>query len=105
MKQRPRIYYTEEQKAIAGKTVIRSLYQSLFEDYAIKDKGELIEADVSGDLGYIWIVYTLTAIPKAGGEPIEDEGKSVFIIRRQHDDSWKITRLIDNSDRAPVSNC
>jgi ketosteroid isomerase-like protein len=35
----------------------------------------------------------------AGGEPIEDEGKSVFIVRRQSDGDWKIARLIATSDR------
>jgi ketosteroid isomerase-like protein len=53
---------------------------------------------VSGDLGYLWISYTLTATPKADGKLIEDEGKSVFIVRRQYDGLWKIVRLIDNSD-------
>lgn len=45
----------------------------------------------------------VTATPKVGGEPIEDEGKSVFIVRRQTDGSWKIARLIANSDRSPAS--
>jgi ketosteroid isomerase-like protein len=85
--------------------ILRSLYQSLFEKYKVKGNGELIEAEVSGDLGYFWIAYTLTAMPIAGGEPIEEQGKSVFIIRRQQDNSWKIARLIDNSDRAPNNNC
>lgn len=37
-------------------------------------------------------------MPKAGGEPIEDKGKSAFIVRRQYDGTWKIARLIANGD-------
>lgn len=58
-----------------------------------------MEVEVSCDLGYFWSSYTLTATPKAGGDSITDDGKSVFILRRQPDHSWKIARLIDNSDR------
>lgn len=54
---------------------------------------------MSGDLGYFWNSYMLTATPKAGGERIKAEGKSVFIVRRQKDNSWRIARLIDNSDQ------
>jgi len=87
------------QPAVTGKEAIRTLYQSLFENYRIKGEGKVVEVDVSGDLGYFWNSYTLTATPKAGGEQITAEGKSVFIVRSQNDNSWKIARLIDNSDR------
>ena len=33
---------------------------------------------------------------------IKSMGKSVFIVKRQPGGSWKIARLIDNSDGAPV---
>jgi ketosteroid isomerase-like protein len=43
------------------------------------------------------ILYGATR--SAGGEPIADQGKSLFILRRQADGSWKIARLIANSDQ------
>jgi uncharacterized protein (TIGR02246 family) len=87
------------QPAVFGKDAIRSLYRSLFEACSIKGDGKFVEAEVSGDLGYFWTRYTLTATPRAGGDPVRGEGKSLFIVRRQADNSWKIARLIDNSDR------
>lgn len=84
---------------VLGKEAIRCLYQSFFEDFIIKAERTLKEIDVSGDLGYFWVNYTMTATPKAGGDQIKDEGKSVFIARRQDDNAWKIARLIDNSNR------
>ena len=54
---------------------------SYFDEFTVKGEGRVMEADVSGDLGYVWIAYTLTATPKVGSEASEEEGKSVFIVR------------------------
>ena len=87
------------QPAVIGKNAIRPMYQSLFKEYTVKGEGEVVEVGVSGDLGYFWNSYSLTATSKAGGERIISEGKSIFIVRRQADHTWKIARLIDNSDQ------
>lgn len=92
------ILMPQGQPAIIGKDAIRLLYQSVLKDFIIKGKGEVVEVEVSGNLGYFWSSYSLTATPKAGGDPINSKGKSLFIVKRQDDSSWKIARLIDNSD-------
>lgn len=89
------------QPTVFGKDAIRPLYQSVFQDYTIKSQTTLMDVEASGDLGYFWCTYALTAIPKAGGESLEEEGKSLFIVKREHG-AWKIARLMDNSDRAPT---
>jgi len=92
------------QPAVFGKDAIRPLYQSVFKDYAIKSQNKIMDIEASGDLGYFWCTYALTATPKAGGESFEEAGKSVFIVKREHGGAWKISRLIDNSDRAPTNS-
>ncbi len=87
------------QPAVSGKGAIRPLYEAVLKEVTIKSEGTLMEVEASGDWGYFWSTYTLTATPKAGGEVIESEGKSLFIVRRQPDGAWKISRLIDNSSR------
>jgi ketosteroid isomerase-like protein len=52
----------------------------------------------SGNLGYFWSSYSLTATPKVGGDPVNSKGKSLFIVKRQDDNTWKIALLMDNSD-------
>ena len=84
--------------AIYGKSAIRALYRAVLGEMQIKSKGALRDVDASGDLGYFWSTYSLRATPKAGGNPTTTSGKSVFIVKRQRDGSWKIARLIDNSD-------
>ena len=91
------------QAAVFGKGAIRPFYQSVFTEYAITSETRLMDVEASGDLGYFWCTYNLTATPKAGGEPLEEEGKSVFIVKREPGGAWKIARLIDNSDRPPTS--
>jgi uncharacterized protein (TIGR02246 family) len=90
------------QPAIVGKEAIRSLYQAVLKEVVIKSKGALMEVEASGDWGFFWSTYTLTAAPKAGGKLIRSKGKSVFIVKRDHRGAWKIARLIDNSDGAPA---
>jgi len=87
------------QPAVFGKDEIRPLYEAVFRDYAFGSATTLMDVEVSGDLGYFWCTYRMKATPKAGGAPLEEEGKSVFIVRRAPGGAWKITRLIDNSDR------
>ena len=92
------ILMPQGQPAVIGKSAIRSIYHTFFKGFTVKGKGKVEEVEVSGDLGYFWSSYTLTAMPKAGGDKIKSKGKSLFLVKRQDDNSWKIARLIDNSD-------
>jgi uncharacterized protein (TIGR02246 family) len=87
------------QPAVRGKDAIRPLYEAVFQEVTVESEGTLMEIEVSGDLGYFWSTYRLTATPKAGGEKIQSEGKSLFIVKRQPDGAWKIARLMDNTSR------
>ena len=42
--------------------------------------------------------WVLDSIPKRGGRPVHDEGKGLWVWRRQKDGRWKIARAIWNSD-------
>jgi len=94
------IVMPQDQPVIVGKDAIRALYEALFKEFRFEGEGTLKEVVVSGDMGYYWSAYTLTATPKAGGEPIYVTGKSIFIVKRGPGGAWKIARLMDNSDRA-----
>jgi ketosteroid isomerase-like protein len=72
----------QDQPAVIGKDAIRSLYESVLKEFHVTSKGTLKEVEASGDWGYFWSTYTLTATPKAGGKPIKSSGKSVFIVKR-----------------------
>ncbi len=87
------------QPAVRGTEAIRALYETFFETYTVTGECTVEDIEVSGDLGYIWVSYILTAMPKVAGESINGNSKSVFIVRRQANNTWKIARLIDNSNQ------
>lgn len=88
------------QPPVLGKDAIRPLYQSVFKEYAFNSETRVMEVEACGDLGYFWCTYKMMATPKTGGKALGEEGKAVFILRREHG-NWKIARLIDNSDQPP----
>ena len=88
----------QNQPPVIGKEAIRPLYRAVFKEYNVTGGGEMLEIEAAGDWGYYWSTYTLQATPKVGGQPLEDSGNSMFIVRRQPDGSWKIARLIANSE-------
>lgn len=90
----------QDQPVVVGKDAIRPIYEALFKEFDFKGEGAVKEVVASGDLGYFWSAYSLTAIPKTGGEPVNVTGKSIFIVKRGSGGAWKIARLMDNSDRA-----
>lgn len=96
------ILMPHNQDVIIGKGDIRFYYQSLFDVFSVTGECKFIEAEITDDLAYLWDSYTLKATSIIGGEVIEDKGESVFILKRQEDKAWKITRLIDNCDWEPA---
>ena len=56
------------------------------------------EIEVSGDLAVVRGVYSLTAVPKADGDPIPVDGKYMSVLKKQPDGEWKLYRDIFNSN-------
>ncbi len=92
----------QDHPAITGKPAIRALYEMVFKEYAFQSESELMEVEASGDWGFLWSTYTLTATPKAGGSPVTRRGKSIFIVKREPGGTWRIARLMDNGDGPPT---
>ncbi len=93
----------QDHPAVIGKEAIRPLYRSLLKEFDFASESTLVEVEASGELGYFWSTYSLTATPKAGGTPIRSTGKSVFIVKRAPGGDWRIARLIDNGDGPPTA--
>ncbi|HET7832775.1 MAG TPA: SgcJ/EcaC family oxidoreductase [Gallionella sp.] len=91
------------QPAVFGKEAIRAQHRPILRDYIFQSEQTLMEVEASGDLGYFWVTYRLTATPNAAGAPVQETGKALFIVKRERS-AWKIARLIDNSDRVPTND-
>jgi len=94
--------YTEDaiqlppnQAAPQGKAAIQAWYEAFppfsnFQEQSLEIEGQ---ADLAYDRG----TYSMTVTPP-GAAPIEDRGKYLTIYRKQADGSWKIARVMFNSD-------
>lgn len=76
------------QSAVFGRDAIRPLYQQAFRKYSVNSESTIMDVELSGDLGYFWCEYTLTAVPKDGGAALKEDGKSLFVVRRERG-AWK----------------
>ena len=92
------VWLPPNESAITDRQAIREWIRPYLEDYDILEEATGQEVRVLGDWGYIRAHWTFAMIPKAGGETITDEGKSIWIVRRQDDGTWRISRAIWNSD-------
>ncbi len=84
--------------ALTTKLAIRQWNEPIFEQFDLHEESDFREVEVAGDWGYIRAHWTWTQTPKGGGEAVTDTGDSIWIVRRQTDGSWKITRGIYNSE-------
>ena len=91
------IMYANE-AAVIGKEAIRAREQR-FDDQATFEETRSVEEIVaSGDWAFVRWTGTGTVTPKDGGESSEFNRKGITIFQRQPDTSWKIARVISNSN-------
>jgi ketosteroid isomerase-like protein len=56
------------------------------------------DVQISGDLAYVWGGLTPSNTEKEDGEVEEEEGNTVFVLRRESDGTWKIVIEIWNTN-------
>jgi uncharacterized protein (TIGR02246 family) len=84
--------------ALAGKEAIRSQFQAVFEQTAYDLTFAVVEVVVAGDWAFARTTVSGATTLITGGEPNQISSKTIFILQRQNDGSWKIGRYIFNSD-------
>lgn len=93
------------QPAVAGRAAIATYFKTFFDEFG-QDLFELTseEIQVAGGWAFDRGSVRWRGIPRAGGDPVEDNGKYLVILQRQPDGSWKVARDMDNSDRPLTQN-
>jgi uncharacterized protein (TIGR02246 family) len=84
--------------ALTTKLAIRQWNEPIFEKFDLHEESDFREVEVAGNLGYIRAHWIWTQTPKSGGSSVKYTGHSIWIVRRQPNGSWKITRGIFNHD-------
>lgn len=91
------IWMVPNQAALVGKDAVWGRVRSFF-SLNLVHVGTVDEIRVAGDWAYVRGAYTVRVTPKAEGDTTEELGKIVYILGRQADNSWRITRAIWNAN-------
>ena len=91
------------QPALTGRSEILAHFKSFFAEFK-QEEWELTSAEMEivGPWAFDRGTYRWKGVARAGGDPMDDYGKYLVVLKRQPDGGWKVARDMDNSDR-PVS--
>jgi ketosteroid isomerase-like protein len=87
--------------AIMGTAALRSWFENFTKDNTIAGSYSTNDVEVSGDLGVVHYIGTLTVTPKKGGPAMTETIKGIHVYKRQPDGSWKIAQDVWNTDAPP----
>jgi uncharacterized protein (TIGR02246 family) len=83
----------------AGINAIISLYTDFLSELDFNVEFDLLEQEISGDLGYIRTRSHGSIVPK-GQKPVGSEGNREIFIVKKIQDAWKFHRYIFNAEVA-----
>jgi uncharacterized protein (TIGR02246 family) len=78
----------------AGREYARPWYEQLNMEFDLT----VDEIEVHGNWAFARWHYVGRYTPKSGGEPTQQKGKEIWILKRQTDGSWKCSHIIWNYD-------
>lgn len=82
--------------SIHGIEAVKELLQPWFDNLIMTHEIGETEINVDSDLAYVRIEYKDTYWPKEGGETTKMDNKALWILKREKDDTWKMTRNMWN---------
>lgn len=92
------VYMAPGMPEVTGRDGLMDVAAAGFGPYAAAVKITPIEIEVLGDWAFARSHVSGSVTPRAGGDPIVVDSKQLVLYRRQLDGSWKIARLIMNSN-------
>jgi uncharacterized protein (TIGR02246 family) len=92
------VYMPPGQASVTSRNALREVARVGFTNWRTQVRITPDEIVADGDWAFARNRVTGTTTPAAGGQPIAIDGKQIVLYRRQPDGSWKIARLIANSN-------
>ncbi len=89
--------------AVTGRDALRARQQAIYDQATFEENRSMDEVVVAGDWAFVRWAGTGTMTPKDGSEPSVFDRKGIAILQRQPDNSWKMARVIWNSNQPPAS--
>ncbi len=85
--------------AVTGRDALRARQQAIYDQATFEETRSVDEVVISGDWAFVRWAGTGTMTPKDGSEPSVFDRKGIAILQRQPDNSWKMARVIWNSNQ------
>ncbi len=85
--------------AVTGRDALRTRQQAIYDQATFEETRSVDEVVISGDWAFVRWAGTGTMTPKDGSEPSVFDRKGIAILQRQPDNSWKMARVIWNSNQ------
>lgn len=92
------VYMAPGMPAVTTESGLREAAATGFGGYQADIRIEPVEIVVLGDWAFARSNVSGSVTPRAGGDAIMVDVKQLVLYRRQSDGSWKIARLISNSN-------
>lgn len=86
---------------IYGLDAMKELVQPWFETLNMTHEVSEPEIVTDQNIAYVRVEYRDSYSPKEGGETTVMDNKALWILRRQPDNSWKMTRCMWNRNPIP----
>ncbi len=83
-----------------GKDEIRTNLEALFSSWDINESRTIEEIRSAGEWAFVWGFYEVVLTPIGEGEPVQEKGKYIDILRLESDGEWRFARTIWNVDAA-----
>ena len=83
--------------ALEGIEAISGDLQYIFETFEARHQTSIVDLKIDGDLALERANYSMTMIPKAGGETVTEVGKHI-VVRQKIGNEWKVLWEIWNTD-------
>lgn len=93
------VVMNNNQPAAIGKEAILQRAQGMIEQFDVNISITPGDTQMMADLAYEYGTFSLTLTPKAGGDPMQNEGNYLVILKRGADGSWRLHREIGNSNQ------
>jgi uncharacterized protein (TIGR02246 family) len=86
------IFLTPGQPPMQGRDAFEVALRAALDSNAIESSSEIDEVAVFGDVAYCRTRLAVTVTSKHGATPMQQDGHTLSILRREDDGKWRIAR-------------
>ena len=82
---------------IGPDAIIDEMWAPTFDGFEVEAQLPIDEIQSGGEWGFVRGTYQMQLDPRAGGDPISEEGRYIDVVKKDANGVWKIARAIWNT--------